>query len=59
MTDQKFADLSTEDLELAIDMFEQTQLRTKDVILQNQIDELKKELDNRKRPLLEKVLLKG
>lgn len=59
MSESKFADLTLEDLKSTIALFELAQQRNSDKIFQNQIDELKKELDNRLKPLQEKVLIKG
>lgn len=59
MSEEKFGDLTIEDLQSSIALFELTQNKINDKILQNQIDELKKELDRRLKPLNEKVLIKG
>lgn len=57
---EKFSDLTLEELEMSIQLFEIAQARSgEDKILQNQIDELRKEFESRLKPLLaEKVLLK-
>lgn len=55
----KFADLSLDDLEVAIDMFQEIQSRSPNIAFGQQIDELRKELAHRRGPLTEKVLIKG
>ena len=55
----KFSDLSIDEIEFAIHLFEIAQARSgEDKILQAQIDELKDALKNRSGVLSEKVLLK-